>query len=170
VPALWRYCTEEWLTLRTPAAHAVSARWPLDRVWIGVQGLLGTVQEGQELVWREADEASELRVLTILQGSLTSWAAMWGLDDLEQAAGAMVGRVERYLAGRDRTFAMEVRRKRARLGARGVRWDGLDGGRGARLRRHCGARRRASSHRAKGRRPAARRPAYRRTRGGGESI
>jgi hypothetical protein len=120
VPGLWRYCTEEWLTLRTPTEHAVTARWPVDPAWVEVQGL-GVVQSGGELVWREVEAASEERVLAVLQGSLTSWAAMWGLEDPERAARAMLLRVGRYLAKKDRTFGAEVRRKRARLAARGVR-------------------------------------------------
>ncbi len=120
VPGLWRYCTKEWLTLRKPTANAQATRWPVDPVWATVQGL-SVVEGGDELVWREVEEASEERVLAILQGSLTSWAAMWGLDDPVRAARAMVLRVGRYLARRDRTFATEVRRKQARVEARGVR-------------------------------------------------
>jgi hypothetical protein len=120
VPGLWRYCTEEWLTLRVPTANAQTTRWPVDPVWVQVQGL-GAVQGGGELVWREVEAASEERVLAVLQGAWSSWAAMWGLEDPERAARALVLRVGRYLARKDRTFGAEVRRKRARQAGRGVR-------------------------------------------------
>jgi hypothetical protein len=121
VPALWRRCTSEWLTLRIPSGHAVKARWPVDPMWVEAQGLLGAVQEGRELVWRAAEEASEERVLAVLAGSFTTWAAMQGIEDEERAGRAMVVRTDRYLARTGRTFGSEVRRKRERLLARGVR-------------------------------------------------
>jgi hypothetical protein len=120
VPGLWRYCTGSWLTLRVSSGHAESWRWPLDPVWVEVQRL-GAVQAGGELVWREVEAASEERVLAVLQGAWSSWAAMWGLEDPERAARALVLRVGRYLSKKDRTFAGEVRRKRGRLAGRGVR-------------------------------------------------
>jgi hypothetical protein len=121
VPALWQRCTGEWLTLRMPCGQEDGWRWPVDPAWAEAGGLLGEVQAGRELVWRAAEEADEERVLAVLQGSLTSWAAMWGLEDEERAARAMTLRVCRYLARTGRTFASEVRRKRERMGARGVR-------------------------------------------------
>ena len=108
VPGLWRYCTGSWLTLRVPSAHAESWRWPLDPVWVEVQGL-GAVRSGGELVWREVEAASEERVLAVLQGAWSSWAAMWGLEDPERAARALVLRVGRYLAKKDRTNATSPR-------------------------------------------------------------
>jgi hypothetical protein len=134
VPALWQRCTGEWLTLRIPSAHTVTARWPVDPAWVEARGLLGEVQAGRELVWREAEAASELRMLRGWLGSLTSLAAIHGIYDLDRAAVAMAGRAKRFLAGLDREFAAEVERKRARLEARGVRYDGLDSGRGLRHR------------------------------------
>jgi hypothetical protein len=121
VPGLWRYCAGSWLTLRLPSAHAVRARWPVDPVWVEVQGLAVEHGGSGELVWREVEAASEERVLAVLQGAWSSWAAMWGLEDPERAARALVLRVGRYLAKKDRTFAGEVRRKRGRLAVRGVR-------------------------------------------------
>jgi hypothetical protein len=140
LPALWQRCTGEWLTLRMPSAHTVKARWPVDPAWVEARGLLGEVQAGRELVWREAEAASELRVLRGWLGSLTSLAAMHGIYDLDRAAVAMARRGKRFLAGLDRKFGTEVERKRARLEARGVRYDGLDSGRGLR-QRHGGPRR-----------------------------
>jgi hypothetical protein len=133
VPALWRYCMESWLSLRTPSAHAVKARWPVHPAWVEASGLLGEVQEGRELVWQAAEGASELRAVRLWAGSLTTLAAMHGIDDLDVAAAIMAGRAKRYLAGLDRTFATEVARRRARLEVRGVRYDGLESGRNVRL-------------------------------------
>src|SRR5215472_3694683 len=121
VSGLWRYCTGSWLTLRLPSENAQPARWPVDPVWVEVQGLAVEHGGDGELVWREVEAASEERVLAVLQGAWSSWAAMWGLEEPERAARALVLRVGRYLAKKDRTFAGEVRRKRGRLAGRGVR-------------------------------------------------
>ncbi|TMC11089.1 MAG: hypothetical protein E6J41_07000 [Chloroflexi bacterium] len=121
LPGLWAYCTGDWLTLRTRTGDAVRGHWPLDPMWVEAQGLMGGVQAGAELVWQAADAADEERVLAVIQGALTTWAAMRGIEEPKRACRAIVLRVERYLARKDRTFGGEVRRKRDRLRARGVR-------------------------------------------------
>lgn len=168
VPALWRYCIESWLSLRTPSAHAVTARWPVDPMWLDAYGLLGDVQAGRELVWQAVEAASELRALRGGLGYLIAWAAMWGIDDLDEAAAALAQRAKRFLAGKDRKFATEVARKRAQLEVRGVRYDGLDGGRNVRLG-HGGPRWRALSDRPKGRKRAVRRSNNQQTPKGGDA-
>ena len=38
VQDLWRYGTEEWVSLRVPTNHSVRRRWPVDPVWEEIRG------------------------------------------------------------------------------------------------------------------------------------
>jgi hypothetical protein len=67
------------------------------------------------VVRRRIAEATEARIVSDLQGYVTSWAALresYGLRPTMEAVGPILAR---YLAQRGRTFEAEVRRKRARL-------------------------------------------------------
>jgi hypothetical protein len=114
VQDLWRYGTHEWLSLRTPTEDRRPHRWPVDPTWREV----AAVQAAPEccgVVRRRIAEAAEARIVSGLQGYVTSWAALrkcYGLRPTMEAVGPIL---DRYLAQRGRTFAAEVRRKRARL-------------------------------------------------------
>jgi hypothetical protein len=114
VQDFWDYATREWLTLRQRTANVQRTRWPLDPSWVQVQEVrIAPSRTG--VVRRRMVEANEEMTLRGLQGSLSSWAALRGYDDLETATRALRPRVARYLKERKRSFGDEVRHKRARL-------------------------------------------------------
>ena len=75
VQDLWRYGTGEWLTLRTPTADPRPHRWPVDARWRDVAAVQ-VAPESSGVVRRRLDEATEARIVSGLQGYLTSWAAL----------------------------------------------------------------------------------------------
>jgi hypothetical protein len=114
VQDLWRYGTHEWLSLRTPTDDHRPHRWPVDATW-GEVAAVEVAPESCGVVRRRIAEAAEARIVSGLQGYVTSWAAMresYGLRPTIEAVGPILAR---YLAQRGRTFEAEVRRKRARL-------------------------------------------------------
>lgn len=114
VQDLWRYGTHEWLTLRTPTEDRRPHRWPVDSTWREVAAV-EVAPEACGVVRRRIAEAAEARIVSGLQGYVTSWAALresYGLHTTMEAVGPIL---DRYLAQRGRTFEAEVRRKRARL-------------------------------------------------------
>jgi hypothetical protein len=75
VQDLWPYGAEEWLTLRTPTTDPRPHRWPIDPTWREV----AAVQVAPEVcgvVRRRLVEATEARIVSGLQGYLSSWAAL----------------------------------------------------------------------------------------------
>jgi len=114
VQDLWRYGAGEWLTLRTPTADPRPHRWPVDPVWREV-ATVRVAPESCGVVRRRMVEATEARIVSGLQGYLTSWAALRESRELLPTLEAVGPILDRYLAQRGRTFEAEVRRKRARL-------------------------------------------------------
>ena len=74
-PSLWRYCTAEWLTLRSPTADSNRSRWPLDARWETVQSAT-LAHGGTELRFiRQRKRASSIRrLMPVLVGYLVAFA------------------------------------------------------------------------------------------------
>src|SRR5262249_2226974 len=72
---LWRYATTDWLTLRTPTANQQRTRWPVDRLWQGIQTIqLSPSRTG--VVRRRLEQATLRRIVQGLWGYVTSLAAL----------------------------------------------------------------------------------------------
>lgn len=110
---LWRYGTEEWMSLRVPTNHSVRRRWPVDPVWEEIRAIR-IVPMATGVVRKRLLQASELRLLQGLQGYATSLAALRGRPTRDEALEDIGRLVDRYLASRARRFDCEVRRKQAR--------------------------------------------------------
>jgi hypothetical protein len=113
VQDLWRYGTEQWMSLRVPTNHSVRRRWPVDRVWEEIR-TIRIVPSMTGVVRRRLEEANELRLLQGLQGYATSLAARRDRQELGDALEDFERLVSRYLESRGRRFTEEVKRKRAR--------------------------------------------------------
>jgi hypothetical protein len=114
VQDLWRYGTHEWLTLRTPTYDRRPHRWPVDPTWAEVAAV-EVAPESCGVVRQRIAEAAEGRIVSGLQGYVTSWAALRESYGLHSTMEAVRPILDRYLAERGRTFEAEMRRKRARL-------------------------------------------------------
>jgi len=113
-PSLWRYCTSDWLTLRSPRRDANRSRWPLDPRWEVVR-LATLAHGGTELRFiREHKRASSIqRLMPALVGYLVAFAIWAGTTDLQNTLEALSASVENDEIVRRMTFAERVQRRRA---------------------------------------------------------
>ena len=108
---LWRYATRRWLTFRTPVPEDSNRRrWPVDPVWREVQDI-EIVPGVCGLIRRRIEEVNEERVLALMQGCLTTLAALHGWWSFDRAWASAAPLVELYMHQRGRSFLDEVRRK-----------------------------------------------------------
>jgi hypothetical protein len=111
---LWSYLTGDWLSFREPTQDRRERRWPVDPAWECIQrieiapGLCG-------LVRRRMTELDEERTLTLMQGCLSSLAALHGWREFGQAWAMSRPLVSAQFEARGRPFAAEVRRKQERV-------------------------------------------------------
>ena len=113
VQDLWRYGTEEWMSLRVRRKHSVRRRWPVDPLWEEIRAIqIKPTMTG--VVRRRLEEANELKLLEGFQGYATSLAARRDHKDLGDAMDDFGTLVRSYLASRGRGFTEEVRRKQSR--------------------------------------------------------
>lgn len=85
-PMLWKYLTENWLSLREPSGDSNVSRRPVDPDWIAIQGAhLDSAGIGKDLV-RSGSLSGDLRkIIPALVGYATRFGALAGavtLDDL----------------------------------------------------------------------------------------
>lgn len=84
---LWSYATTEWLRLTIPnEADATRSRWPTHGLWIA---LASSDWDSAHAVLLDkcanARKPSELRFITVVLGAMTSYMAMHGIDDRNEA-------------------------------------------------------------------------------------
>jgi hypothetical protein len=118
-PSLWRYCSNEWLTLRTPSSDSNRSRWLLDPRWSAVQS--PSLSHGAtKLDWiRRHQRASSLRrLMPGLVGYLVAFAVLVGAKDLPETFEALSVSVANNESARRMTFAERVRRRRTEGGYR----------------------------------------------------
>jgi hypothetical protein len=118
-PSLWRYCTADWLTLRSPTADSNRSRWPLDDRWAAVQTAT-LAHGGAELRFiRQRKRASSIhRLMPALVGYLVAFALWAGTTDLEHTLEALSISVGNDEVVRRMTFAERVKRRREEGGYR----------------------------------------------------
>ena len=118
-PSLWRYCTGDWLTLRSPTADSNRSRWLLDPRWEAVQSAT-LAQGGTELRFiRQRKRASSIRrLMPVLVGYLVAFALWAGTTDLQHTLEALSVSVGNDEIVRRTTFAERVERLRAEGGYR----------------------------------------------------
>ena len=118
-PSLWRYCTAEWLTLRSPTPDSNRSRWPLDQRWVGVQSA-SLAHGATELRFiRERKRATVLRnLMPALVGYLVAFAVVTGSTDIDDTFGEILDAVANDEIVRRMTFAERVQRRRAERGFR----------------------------------------------------
>ena len=89
---LWSYATTEWLRLTVPnGADATRSRWPTHDLWVA---LASVDWESAHLVLLDkcsnARNPTELRLITMVLGSLTSFMAMHSIDDGNEGIDALL--------------------------------------------------------------------------------
>jgi hypothetical protein len=111
---LWRYATEEWLTFRSRTPDQTRARWPMAPEWRSVQRATLRHRAVGLARLREARRHSSIaRLLPGLNGYLVSLAALLGLEDIDDALGAVGHHLHSYEVLSRTAFADRVARRRA---------------------------------------------------------
>ncbi len=107
---LWSYATTEWLRLTVPnEADATRARWPTHSLWMALAS--ANWDSAHDVLLDKCSNArnpTELRLITVVLGSLTSFMAMHNIDDRNEGIDRLVGKLyEHYstvAAKQDLTF------------------------------------------------------------------
>ena len=114
---LWHYATTEWLRLTVPGdGDKTRSRWPTHALWIALAGV--DWQSPETVLLDKCSNASnptELRMITVVLGALTSYMAKHGIDDRIQAMDELSRRLyEHYSTIADKdglTFDEYLRRR-----------------------------------------------------------
>jgi hypothetical protein len=92
---LWTYATTEWLRLTVPCdGDKTRTRWPTHSLWID---LASVDWESRDSVLLDkcsnASNPTELRLITVVLGALTSYMAMYGIDNRAEAIDGLVSKL-----------------------------------------------------------------------------
>lgn len=110
---LWAYCTEPWLTYRSPTADANRSRWPVAPEWNQVQGAnLRQQTVGLQRLHAGRHAGSLRKLMPSLAGYLVGFAALVGTHDIEDTLTAVGHHLHDDEVRRGVTFAERVRGRR----------------------------------------------------------
>lgn len=120
---LWSYATTEWLRLTVPnVADATRSRWPTHSLWLALASV--DWESSHSILLDKCSNArnpTELRLLTVVLGSLTSFMAMHNIDDRNEGIDAMLRKLyEHYstVASKENLSFEEYLARRVALKAR----------------------------------------------------
>ena len=114
---LWRYGTEDWLSLRVPTLDETHARWSVDEMWQVIQkASLSWNAVGLEKV-RAARRGDELyRTVPQLNGWLARFGALLDLESTEDVIEQLPRVIEQYERFSKIDFPERIDQKRKSLG------------------------------------------------------
>lgn len=114
---LWKYGTDNWLSLRVPTLDETHARWPVDEMWQSIQNAtLSCNAIGLEKV-RAARRGDELfRTLPQVTGWLARLAAIKGMESTEDLIDQLPRILESYEQSSKIDFPDRIDQKRKSLG------------------------------------------------------
>ncbi len=114
---LWQYCTEQWLTFRSPTEDQTRSRWPLSPEWLRIQrSAVADSGIGLPLVRAGIRRGEGKRIVAQLTGYMVSYAAYFDLDDLEETFAALEPVVRSQCTSRDLSFEKRVKKRRRTIG------------------------------------------------------
>jgi hypothetical protein len=113
LPALWLYCTQEWLQLKVPnVSDDTASRWPIDPLWEALsgawEGSTGVVPAGRARKERVPDDG-----LLFLQGfgGVTSFMASRGITDPDKGFSQFISEAREFHIRRNSSFTGYVNGK-----------------------------------------------------------
>lgn len=114
--ALWSYATSEWLTLRMPTSDCTKSRWPVASEWNRIRwATVAGSGCGLERVY-EGRRRGEFKMLVpVLVGYLVHYAAVFGIDTVEETCGVLVDVVRTSCVSRGLSFEKRVAELRRKL-------------------------------------------------------
>jgi hypothetical protein len=115
--ALWSYASGEWLSLRTPTADATKSRWPEAPEWQRIRrARMADSALGMERVYDGRRDGTFRLLVPMLVGYLVRYAAVFGIDTVEETCGRLVEVVRGSCLSRGLSFEKRVMAKRRELG------------------------------------------------------
>lgn len=92
---LWSYATTEWLRLTVPnESDSTRARWPTHDLWNTLASVDLASTHGVLLdKCKTARNPTELRLITVVLGAMTSYMALHNIDDRNEAIDQLVGKL-----------------------------------------------------------------------------
>jgi hypothetical protein len=114
---LWKYATEEWLSLRIQTLDETHSRWPVEPTWQAIQGASLTSNAiGLERV-RIARRNDDLhRTIPQVNGWLARLGAILGHESTEDVIDSLPQIVELYERSSKIKFGSRIDRKRKEMG------------------------------------------------------
>jgi len=111
-PGIWKALTADWLSYRDPSADQTRARWPVAAEWLLVsRAQFAADALGLQRI-REGKQAGSLRkLMPFLVGSLSSFGALVGAEDVEDTLAALPGHLYDYGLVSKTSFSKRVERK-----------------------------------------------------------
>ena len=119
VPSLWRYCSTEWLSLRSSGSDSNRSRWPVAAKWEAVRSA-SLVHGATELsfIRRHKRASTFRRLLPGLVGYLVGFAVVAGTSDIDDTVEALTAHLHEDEIIRRASFADRIQRRRAEGGYR----------------------------------------------------
>jgi hypothetical protein len=115
-PALWVTATTDWLSLRLPTADQTRSRWPVDPVWQRIQRPTFAQHAAGLIRLRSARaEASIKAIRPGLVGYLSTFAALLGVESIEDLTGPLAALSRDFEVVSGVSFAERARAKRRKL-------------------------------------------------------
>lgn len=109
---IWRYCTDEWLTLREVGSDQTRSRWAIADEWMAVQqASLGVGAHGIKRIYAGRIRGDLRKLAPPLIGCLSSFAALRGVETLEEAVRELPEFSRWYEHKIGRTFEGRVAKK-----------------------------------------------------------
>jgi hypothetical protein len=92
---LWSYATTEWLRLTVPnEADSTRSRWPTHHLWTALASINWDAPAGVVLdKYSNTRTPTELRLITVVLGALTSFMAMYKIDNRTEAIDQLVAKL-----------------------------------------------------------------------------
>lgn len=92
---LWSYATTEWLRLTVPnEGDATRSRWPTHHLWMALASVNWDAPPGAVLdKYSNTRTPTELRLITVVLGALTSYMAMHQIDNRAEAIDQLVSKL-----------------------------------------------------------------------------
>ena len=114
---LWSYAAGEWLSLRTPTSDTTRSRWPVDPAWERVRrAAVGDVGCGLERMYEGRRRGEGRMLVPFLVGYVVSYAAVFGLDSVEESCSALVDVIRSSCVSRGLSFEKRVLARRRKMG------------------------------------------------------
>lgn len=114
---LWRYATDEWLSLRIPTLDETHSRWPVHTDWMAIQGAtLSSNAVGLERVRATRREDALHKTIPQVSGWTARLAALLGLESADELIQKLPQVLELHERSSKIDYKERIRRKRKELG------------------------------------------------------